>query len=118
MSKSISELTLTDIQAEIRRLADEQPDHVYERYGQSCVYVADDGEGNLVGSCIVGRALVNLGVEPETLTFYIVPTADTLLTSVDLVGPEVSWIQDVQSEQDYGITWSKAIAYADCKDSE
>lgn len=113
MTKKIEDVDLVDVVAEIRRLAGESPDYVYRRQG--CVYVEDDDAGNLVGSCIVGKALVNLGVEPEELHYEVpsrIPGAGALLRrSVDDL--ERRWIDEVQYRQDLGYAWSESIANAD-----
>lgn len=115
MAEKIEDLALVDVVAEIRRLAGESPDYVYQRQG--CVYVEEDDAGNLVGSCIVGKALVNLGVEPQALHYEVpsrIPGAAALLRRpVDDL--ERRWIDEVQYSQDFGYAWSESVANADAE---
>ncbi|MFF0498493.1 hypothetical protein ACFYU5_18960 [Nocardia aobensis] len=124
MTKKIQDIPLTEIIAEIRRIAAESPDYVYKPVVKpnslgigTCEYVERSADGELVGSCIVGRALVNLGVPPEVLTFTddFTPTAFGLLADLDfdVRGAEIKWIQRVQSGQDQKMSWGDAVARAD-----
>lgn len=124
MTKKIQDIPLTEIIAEIRRIAAESPDYVYKPVVkpnslslETCEYVERSADGELVGSCIVGRALVNLGVPPEVLTFTsdYTPTAFGLLADPDGdgEGTEIIWIQRVQSGQDEKMSWGDAVARAD-----
>ena len=114
--------TPQDIVREIRTLAQERPDYVYEGVGDTstCSYVtgADGGPG-----CLVGQALQRLGVPRETLA-EVEGDIDLngglgvrrLLTA--LLGPvhlqrAVSWIERVQDAQDSGSRWHDAVASAD-----
>jgi hypothetical protein len=110
---AIKDVPLNDIVTEIRRLAAESPDYVYERPGQSCVYVEYIGD-ELIGSCIVGKALVNLGVNPADLLFEEIPGAYNLLRNPVKMAPEqVWWIDTVQGAQDDGTPWAESVAAAD-----
>lgn len=42
------------------------PDYVYEPPQGSCVNLVKDGEDKWVGSCMVGRAFIELGLEPDS----------------------------------------------------
>lgn len=113
MTTKIEDISLVDVVAEIRRLAAESPDYKYKRQG--CVYVEEDDTGNLVGSCIVGKALVNLGVEPQTLHYDMpsrIPGALNLLRR-PVNDRERYWIDEVQYHQDLGYAWSESVASAD-----
>ncbi|MFF0498492.1 hypothetical protein ACFYU5_18955 [Nocardia aobensis] len=113
---AINDIPMTDIVSEIRRLAAENPDYIYQSRGDACVYVEPDEAGVLVGSCIVGKALVNLGVNPAELEWEIgtIPGAYHLLRSrVGGASREVWWIDWVQGEQDTGYSWADSVASAD-----
>lgn len=124
MTKKIKDIPLAEVIAEIRRIAAESPDYVYEPVVKpnslgigTCEYVERSADGKLIGSCIVGRALVNLGVPPEVLTFTddFTPTAFGLFEDPDHDGrvAEINWIQRVQGGQDRKMSWGDAVARAD-----
>lgn len=112
-------LTIENIENEIRRIAAENPEYVYDEgdaaaWGQRCYYVR-----NGCGSCIVGRALANLGVPIERLeeadsrngSGVRASTLLTELTGKSLVAAR--WVQYVQDRQDKGVAWREAVAQAD-----
>lgn len=119
----MSEFTFTvdDVMAQVRALAAERPDYVYRPVapGALCSYVTgQDGQG-----CIVGQALMRLGVPKERLAASeadegtAVPADELLQDLLDLdtaamATNEVGWIMSVQTGQDSGETWGKAVAYA------
>jgi hypothetical protein len=121
----IKDIPMTDLVAEIRRIAAESPNYVYQqvqRDGRSaCEYVEYAGD-QLIGSCIVGRALVNLGVDPASLTFSndFTPTAWGLLRDAghNSLAGEIDWIQSVQAGQDQGWAWGEAVQHADVRHPE
>jgi hypothetical protein len=118
---------ITNVITEVRRIAAESPDFTYNFFDQDdpgCRYVKD-GQG----SCIVGKALVALGVPTD---FFDTPAAG-LLPSLELNttinskrvgvifprlfgwprGDELSWLMVVQAQQDTGMSWGYAVATAD-----
>lgn len=111
------------IQAEMRRLAAEKPHYVYDRplddegYPLGCMYVEVDADSNLIGSCIVGKALVNLGVDPYALSDHEHTSALSVLGYADARGYErpavLDWICSVQYGQDNDTSWRDAVESAD-----
>lgn len=66
-------IELSEVVAEVRRIAAEQPEKIYREEMRSvsedgsvgtcaCSNVEQDDEGNWQGSCLIGTALFNLGV--------------------------------------------------------
>ena len=114
--------TVADVIEQVRALAAERPEFVYRSTSTddgdhpSCSYVTGaDGQG-----CIIGQALMRLGVEEERLADLedSIPGgmgADTLLFR--LLGRGYAegemWISAVQASQDTGIPWGKAVKIAD-----
>lgn len=124
MSKAISELALEDIQAEIRRLAAEKPDYVYQSpHGPNgaCMYTEIDSDTDKrVGSCIVGQALINLGVSAEAMKTHEGESALSVISgNGELMWyeapPVMRWISNVQHGQDNGRAWAAAVERADEK---
>lgn len=110
-------ITDSDLVGEIRRLAGENPDYVYpDAY---CRYVKE-GEG----SCLVGQALINLGVPvnwflDHSSDYNDLRNAGTFSEIRDLVpGLKVSdlvtdWVDTAQSSQDDQTPWAEAVEGAD-----
>lgn len=120
-------LTLDQIIAEIRTIAAESPYFIYTppEGEAACLYVHTDpvtdevieGEG-----CIVGQALVRLGVDADQLGGTL--TADSVLRDLEKEGllttaptgadeSKLSWIRNVQCHQDSGVAWREAVEQAD-----
>ncbi|WP_280350411.1 hypothetical protein [Nocardia abscessus] len=106
--------------AAVRKRAADNPDKVYQPVemdegGESCVYVERDHEtGELVGSCLIGCALVDIGVPAERLDY--VQMSFSTLNSVAEFGIPVTvadWAQGAQIEQDRGTTWGESVKIAD-----
>lgn len=114
------EIKLIDLATEIIKLADERPSFNYthqEHTGAGCSYVGAvpqkvGGEG-----CIVGQALMRLGVSEESLrkwedrelrdnSFSALYEGDLL--SFDTNDPLVDAINGVQDYQDTGAIWASA----------
>lgn len=115
-------INLLDLENEVRRLAAENPDFVYEgavedRYGSqyvSCFYTAKGDDGNLTGSCLFGQALINLGADPYELHSYEHASISDVLERAMLISHSRSkWFNEVQDGQDAKMTWSVAVAEAD-----
>lgn len=102
--------------SEIRKIAGLNPEIVYGRDifdpgDDVCRYVIDGK-----GSCIVGRALVNLGIVPEHLhEFEGLTAADVLFRlSVDTDhSDQTEWVDRVQFHQDHSASWKNAVEKAD-----
>ena len=111
-------ITEQDIINEVRRLAADNPDYIYVSPGgseySSCVYI-HDGKG----SCIVGRALVNNGFDPEKVSQHEGLTADEMLVALGIKEEtdfEQVWLDRVQTLQDSGTPWADAVEEADLEE--
>ncbi|NQE89729.1 hypothetical protein [Nocardia terpenica] len=126
---SPSELTFTPPTADsvivkVREIAAGAPDNIYAATTEDgtpvCAYVLG-GEG----SCLIGKALVALGVplavfEQRTVSgklfntrFIDVPEWLALLGWDN--GTQARWLHCVQAHQDCDVPWGTAIEYADRK---
>lgn len=102
--------------SEIRKIANKNPDTVYNRDifdsgGGDCRYIV-----NHRGSCIVGRALVNLGFGPVDIARHEGDNAEEVLLSLGVNAGyfnQTEWINRVQFYQDADVPWGKAIIKAD-----
>lgn len=121
-------MRVIDIAQEVVRLGKENPDFVYNSPLKSgeCVYVSG-GEG----SCIVGQALINLGVDIDILKasdYALVELGDGDMASsvIDKVldvedddSDLIYYIDDVQREQDQRTPWGAAIVnLSECLEEE
>ena len=119
-------ITVDDVVKEVRSIAIERPDFIYleqpleneEDRSTNCSYLSaglytNEGEG-----CIVGQALSKLGITDEELRRVENASAADALRAVGVEGStrrdrELNWLNSVQSQQDIGMTWGDAIAWAD-----
>lgn len=117
-------VTVSDIIAEVRKLAEEMPDFVYRpdfendqvgsANGCSYIYGGCKLYPNCCG-CIMGQALRRLGVmvpeSKDNVPIYL------LLKSIDLreglTGRTEGWLATVQQEQDRGNAWADCVKAAD-----
>lgn len=116
--------SIKDVVREVRKLALAQPDYVYDDvpYRGACTYTheADDGTG-LRGSCIIGRALIAVGVRPEDLVEFDAERGSIAEEVIGAFFPaqdltdarRVSWLGIVQSAQDDRLKWASAVEWAD-----
>lgn len=107
-------LNATDVVSEIRKVAAEQPDFIYNDGSLTeCLYTQNaDGSP---GGCIVGRALMRLDVEEEDLVKNDGRFASRVLPELGISGDYyvMNWIDKVQKVQDVGDTWAEAVQAAD-----
>ena len=115
--------TPAQVRWEITRLARKSPDFNYKKdsgveglnCGVPCLYVFGGS-----ASCIVGQALVNLGVDKEKLLKQEGLPAYTALANLceedDKDAQE--WIDLVQGRQDVGLAWEAAVYKADLQMQE
>jgi hypothetical protein len=108
----------------VRKIAADDPAHIYEppevhEGGNECVYVEKNDKGVLVGSCLIGRALVALGVHPKDLPpqdgFQNIASVVLDDLKLDLSLPVREWADGVQGEQDAGNPFGTAVRIADEK---
>lgn len=110
MSKTATTVvTAEQIIAEVRRLAAEQPDFIYEKPAGStfCLYKHGDGPG-----CIMGQALNNLGVEVDEFTTGTIGSV-LIEKGIKTTRGQGDWLRDVQAQQDTRHTWAQSVADAD-----
>lgn len=117
------------IVAEVRKLAEERPDHVYvsEVFGQ-CSYVgAEIGRPNESGGCIIGQALIRTGVSETELAEWETgahrawgPDSTVDMMQLDHPGwlgepseADMDWLLAVQGKQDRGDSWADAVRLTD-----
>ncbi|AXQ64416.1 hypothetical protein L3Y19_gp046 [Gordonia phage Neville] len=104
--------------AEVRRLANENPEFVYQKRpigdggeGGSCMYVNEAGTG---GDCLIGQAVINTGLmSVEELGKHENELARGLLGDLRFPGAATQWADRVQSRQDMGVAWVDAVRDAD-----
>ena len=98
-----------DLKNEVIRIAQENPDFIYDiGVGEQCVYIKDGK-----GSCLIGRALFNLGLIDASFEksdrnddgFDFV--AETL--DLDIDRETLDFLERVQHRQDRGWTWGSAV---------
>lgn len=106
-------ITGADVVREVRLLAERNPSFVYElpEGSDQCMYVHPDG----IGGCIVGRALMILGVDPVTLHEHEFNSAGTVLDrlEIDSTPEERDWLILVQAHQDEYEPWGEAVYNVD-----
>ena len=124
-----SNITADQVLDQIKTIAAENPDHVYEAPADlatdlgRCLYVHYDEPG-----CIVGKALFDLGVSLGDLTTFGDDArlgggapAESLLKELGIIGcldSASGRIQSIQSRQDRGIPWGEAVEGAITGDDE
>ena len=111
---------------EVRALAAERPEHIYYApQRDNCSYVCDASGCTPEHGCIVGQALVRLGVPQALLAEIEVregqdaisnmpPIVSNYGVGVELVvEQEVYWLSRVQAHQDRAVPWGESVALAD-----
>lgn len=118
---TVSNITAGDVRAKIKELAAERPTYTYvkPKGAQFCLYVHEDSSGAPIKGegCIVGQALVALGVDPNTLVDVFMD-AESLLYDFGIndnseSGTDAEWVEKAQSAQDFGKEWAVAVEAAD-----
>ena len=116
MSRQIGDLTVEEVERELRALAAENPDFKYnptEKEADACYYhrqANSDPKEN--DGCIFGQAFQRLGVTKETLALARYRTAINSLWLYTNESVPDSWGY-VQRAQDSGGTWGEAIKFLD-----
>ena len=110
-------IKVSDLWAEVKKVAAEQPDKVYEKPGDTCAYEFDGKP-----SCLVGHAMFRLGVPLDVIRLCdnhgaIEHALDEVPTEFDESGDEervyralLGW---AQGAQDSGKPWGEAVAEAE-----
>lgn len=124
--------TVQDLAAKVRELAAENPDYIYQppKGTIGCKNAEKTADGEWVGSCIVGRALIALGINPRWFedagyngssfgTVFDALQRAWLMEPEDVTIEEADpylFVQRVQSHQDTGNTrWAECVRIADEK---
>lgn len=106
-------ITGADVVREVRALANQSPEFVYTIVDPrgSCLYVHEDGQGG----CIVGQALMALGVSAMELGNHEGDAAPSVIRDLGIEASleEELWLDGVQTYQDDGETWSFAVRTTD-----
>lgn len=117
MSMKIEDINTTQLIADIRKIAAENPEHVYERVSlddrtpSRCVYFIEGSP-----SCLVGQGFAKQGMAEDDLTPLdnLNSIGDLLRDRIYDVDPvELRWLDRVQEVQDQGLPWSEAVDIAD-----
>lgn len=108
----------------VRKLSEKYPDFIYTaQFGAtgvpaySCSYLGIPGDPNKGYGCIVGQALQEMGVSREALANVDGNAVEDILDLTDAHYKETGWLTTVQSQQDRGKSWSRAVWCADHLDS-
>lgn len=103
-------IKVSDVWAEVEKVAGENPDFIYDASETGCKYVKDSNP-----SCLVGQALFRLGVPIDLLKMYdgfADSGAGTVLYE-DLYERDdpdaVGKCAVAQNEQDSGASWGTAV---------
>lgn len=115
-------MKVVDVAREIVRLGRENPEHVYEMTSDlGCTYVRETSEEIYEGDCIVGQAMINLGLDPKILldadealfrgggksaSTIIIENRSAVEDHDDEILARIDW---VQGNQDEGAEWGAAI---------
>lgn len=116
----LTEVTWGMLEPEIRRLVAANPYFIYPEMtdghgvAQSCFYTSTHPD-NIGGvACIFGQALANLGVPVNDLeSCEHVPIEAILSHPSLLLFDRRHWCQELQQGQDAGLTWGRALWFAD-----
>ena len=107
---TVQKVDIDSLITEIRKVAAEQPDHVYHNVDGKCVYATQDKKP----SCIVGHAFIRLGIDPARLTNEHLD----IFTSIEedfvegATDKKVHWVQRVQDNQDSLACWGMSVDLA------
>lgn len=121
---AVHKFTESQVIDSLRAVAEERPDHVYERPAHmdggdvSCYYVHTDAETDdpVTPGCGVGVALHRLGLPLEDLAKCEGEAADTVverLCAGGSYGEAAQFALTFQSCQDNGDTWADSLSAAE-----
>lgn len=113
----LKDVQIADLISEVRKLVSEHPDNIYRGLGSdpnhnNCSYSSGTCTDGSCG-CIFGQAFKRLGVDvmqlDDTRSIYAVINDNDIPCAKE----DKSWCGVVQSNQDAGDTWGKAVEKAD-----
>ena len=98
-------------------IAKEGPDYVYPKVDGFCVNTVVQEDGTIVGSCLVGRALIGAGVEASDLDRFasdssVESTIEAMADYFQLTTQAAYFLSCVQQSQDTGSPWGEAVENA------
>lgn len=110
-------VTIHDLAAKVRELAEQNPNYVAPGAGNYLM----DAEGNILTdqSCIVGRALHELGFDLRAIRRYEPAYTAAKVYKLIPANPDqkvyddLFWLGAIQSEQDCHVPWYRAAKNAD-----
>lgn len=117
------------LEAHVRQLAAEQPDHVYDkdnypdRYvGAACKYTHTLDDNSKVPGCIVGQAIFNITGKLVDQEYHQGGVMDFQFMRSEFTRDDedyghwsdrAKFLANVQNHQDSGLAWGDAVARAD-----
>ena len=112
-------ITFDQLETEIRRIVAADPEHVYQQgepkngrpHGIKCYYSVDTP--GAVEACLFGQAFTNLGVPADELKELEGGPATEYFVFNDLTARQGDWMTNLQSAQDRGTPWGRALADTD-----
>ncbi|WP_067844500.1 hypothetical protein [Nocardia lijiangensis] len=116
-------ITATALVTKVRELAAVTPDAVTptsSEHPHGDRYVIRDADGRWQGSRLIGRALLDLGADPDALAEHDAHALSAASTVMHFVcfgvwGQDLLWLNVVQSYEGRGRAWSDAILIADMR---
>ncbi|GAA5087209.1 hypothetical protein [Nocardia iowensis] len=116
-------ITATALVGKVRELVTANPDAITPTatnhpHGNRYVVRATDGRWR--GSRLIGRALLELGADPDALAEHDAGALSAASTVMHFVrfgvwGQELLWLNIVQSEEGKGHPWQWALTFADLR---
>ena len=112
----LGDIDLTDLIAQVRELAADNPEFVYKKQAGACTYWPDDDNPQ---GCIVGAGLKNLGFNTSKGLYSDFVdrqphvTCNSWRAWAGKNDRQRRWVRCVQAEQDAGATWGRAVKLAD-----
>lgn len=119
-------MNINDIIAEVRRLAKNNQDVIYNKCDNSSGCFYTHGEAGGKQGCIIGQAIIHL--YPNSKEFFTILDnnndftyvtikylAPLLFGTTDIDNLKILWLKEVQTKQDENNTWSDAVKSADRK---
>ncbi len=113
-----AEFTIDQLMNEVRSLAEQNPDFIYDGGGR-CFYTKSIHSEEC--GCIIGQAILKL--QPNLRLYFqkiergLIPNVTGLLPKLEINynqnKKKIDWLQCVQSSQDKGICWQNAVHTAD-----
>jgi len=120
---STAVITATALVTRVRELVAASPEATTPTVGEhphGDRYVVRDAAGRWRGSRLIGRALLDLGADPDLLAehdAYALSAASTVMCFVGLGvwGQDLLWLNVVQAQEGRGRCWAEAVGFADLR---